>query len=135
MLYEIMAHIRNFFLTSERIDGKVNIVDGTIDLPFAEDGDYVLISGSRRNDGVYTAPLSGLKDEAFDGCVVLIAPPAAFISLCDEITAYVAKDGQAGPYTSESFGGYSYQKATNARGVAASWKDVFASRLNTWRKI
>lgn len=64
-----------------------------------------------------------------------MAVPRALIALSDEIKAWVDKNGQESPYTSESFGGYSYSKATNAQGMAVGWRDVFRSRLNTWRKI
>ena len=57
------------------------------------------------------------------------------ITLSEEIAAWNEKNGTPGPYTSESFGGYSYSKATNASGVVVGWQDVFKSRLNAWRRI
>ena len=39
------------------------------------------------------------------------------------------------PYQSESFGGYSYTKASASNGDQVDWKTVFRSRLNRWRKI
>jgi glycosyltransferase involved in cell wall biosynthesis len=42
------------------------------------------------------------------------------------------------PYSSESFGGYSYSKASgtdNHGNDVTSWQSKFASRLNHWRKI
>ena len=45
-----------------------------------------------------------------------------------------AKNAES-PYTSESFGDYSYTKATGESGAPLTWRDVFASRLNAWRKL
>ena len=39
------------------------------------------------------------------------------------------------PYQSESFGGYSYTIKNGNDGQGLSWKQVFAARLNEWRKI
>ena len=76
-----------------------------------------------------------MTGETFDGVVWALAVPKSVISLADEIAAWNEKNGTPGPYTSESFGGYSYSKATNASGVAVGWQDVFKSRLNAWRRI
>ena len=39
-------------------------------------------------------------------------------------------------FTSESFGGYSYTKATDsATGQPATWETVFRSQLNPYRKL
>ena len=48
---------------------------------------------------------------------------------------YVGGAGKESPYTSESFGGYSYTKATDANGAPIGWQKAFASRLNKWRKL
>jgi hypothetical protein len=65
-----------------------------------------------------------------------MAVPPGFIALAAEIEEYNRSDaGKASPYTSESFGGYSYTKATNSDGSPVSWQKVFAKRLNAWRKI
>ena len=58
--------------------------------------------------------------------------------LAKEIEAWEAKNGEvaSGVYQSESFGGYTYTKATDAAtGGAMSWQSVFRSRLSAWRKI
>ena len=43
------------------------------------------------------------------------------------------------PYTSESFGGYSYTKGTSTHKDGSSgqltWRDVFGSELKAYRKI
>lgn len=83
-----------------------------------------------------------LTDEEFTGSVWAMAVPPAVIALSVEISNWVDKYGSAvnSPYQSESFGGYNYTKAqgggaNSASGAPYSWQNVFASRLNRWRKI
>ena len=158
MLYEIKNHIHNFFpVKGAAITGKITIgewifdthIDATADakdLRYSgaairltlQDGQYYLISGSIFNDGVYqyhkgdTAPL---QEETFDGVVVPLAIPKPFLSLVDEISEWQTKNGNQGAYQSESFGGYSYSRATNSKGEAYTWQDAFRARLNPWRKM
>lgn len=133
MLFEVLKHIRNFFPAGERINGKFNIEDGTISLPLLN-GQYFLIEGSVLNDGVYQYPATDLMDEEFEGSILPMAIPKAFLDLATEISDYQSKV-TATPYQSESFGGYSYTIATNKNGNMASWADAFGTRLNAWRKI
>lgn len=136
MLYEIMKEIRNFFAAPNGYhDGTYTILEGVIDLPFLTSGEHFLVEGSALNDGVYIYPYGGLRDETFTGTITALHPPAEFLQLVTEIEQYQEKSGSVGPFQSESFGGYSYTKATNKNGDAASWRDVFRSRLNVWRKI
>jgi hypothetical protein len=134
MIGQIMKHINNYFITDKCVEDNFHIAEGALALPFAKDGQYVLIEGSILNDGVYLYPLSGLQDEDFHGFVTILAPPNAFVSLVGEIEAYQTAS-VASPYVSESFGGYSYTKATNANGNVASWQDAFRGKLNMWRKV
>lgn len=136
MLYEIMREIRNFFAAPDGYhDGSYVISGGVVDLPFLISGEYFLIEGSALNDGVYVYPCADLHDETFTGTITALRPPADFLSLVEEIETYQSKSGAASPYQSESFGGYSYTRATNKNGDAAGWRDAFRSRLNVWRKI
>lgn len=147
MLSEICQEIRNWFdRDTPHFHGAFEIVDGKISdadvVDALKENQYFRISGSVFNDGVYknTNDLN-LTDEAFVGSVTLMAVPKAFVDLANEIKTWQANNGaQASSlYTSESFGGYSYTKATKSSGSGAganlSWKDVFASRLNNYRKI
>ena len=134
MLYTIMKYINNFFPTNKREERNFIIDNGSLSLPFPNEA-YVLIEGSLFNDGVYQLPLEGLKDEEFNGCITLLAPPKSFLALATEIGSFVDKDVKLNGYTSESFGGYSYTKATGSTGGSADWQDVFRGRLNVWRKI
>ena len=132
MLETVLMYLNNWFAVG-RYDDTYTIEDGGITLPFLTDGQYFRIVGSLFNDGVYQYPAE-LTDETFDGSVWALAIPKALLSTVDEITAWQAKSGDSGPYTSESFGGYSYSKATNSKGVAVGWRDVFAAQLAPWKK-
>ncbi len=137
MLNEICAEIRNYFVKDIH-NGTFEIVGGKITpLDFIQENQYFRIVGSVFNDGVYknTADLE-LTNEVFCGAVWSMALPPAFIDLAAEIKAFNESDaGKPSPYTSESFGGYSYSKATDSNGAPIGWKKVFASRLNQYRRI
>lgn len=132
MLETVLMYLNNWFVMG-RYDDTYTIEDGGITLPFLVNGQYFRIVGSLFNDGVYQYPAK-LTDEAFNGSVWALAIPKALLSTVDEITAWTAKNGDSGPYTSESFGGYSYSKATNSKGLAVGWRDVFAAQLAPWKK-
>ena len=138
MLTEICAELRNYFeVPNGRHFGKFEISGGIITpSDFLQDGQYFRIVGSVFNDGVYQYPATSLTDEVFEGAVWAMALPPSLIALTAEIEEYNKSDaGKASPYTSESFGGYSYTKATDASGAPISWQKAFASRLNKWRKL
>lgn len=137
MLNEICADIRNYFV-AEIHNGTFEIVNGNIlPLDFLKSGQYFRIVGSAFNDGVYRNDGNlQLTDEVFGGSVWAMNVPPAFIALADEIKAFCESDAaKPSAYTSESFGGYSYSKATDANGVPISWQSVFAKRLNPYRRI
>ena len=138
MLTEICAELHNYFeVPNGRHFGKFTISGGNIaPLDFLQEGQYFRIIGSVFNDGVYQYPATSLTDEVFEGAVWAMAVPPSFIALAAEIEEYNRSDaGRASPYTSESFGGYSYTKATDANGAPIGWQKAFASRLNKWRKL
>lgn len=137
MINEICSHIHNYFAKDEQKHyGAFKIEHGNIVADFIADGQYFRIIGSVFNDGVYRYPVSGLTDEAFDGAVWAMSLPPELIALSAEIEEYTKSDaGKPSPFTSESFGGYAYTKATDASGAPIGWQKAFASRLNRWRKI
>ena len=136
MLEEVLQHLNNWFLVPDGIHtGEFIVQDGRLTLPFLQTGQYFRVVGSVFNDGLHQYPAKNMTDETFDGAVWALAVSRAVITLADEIVSWDAKNGAPGPYTSESFGDYSYSKATNASGVAVGWQDVFKSRLNAWRWI
>lgn len=143
MLTELCQELRNWF-DKERHFGTFVIENGSIDLSEAgiQNDQYFRIAGSVFNDGVHQYPAEDLHDEVFDGAVWLMAVPKAVLDLAAEIEAWQAKYGGAdsaamSPFTSESFGGYSYSKGSGSdgSGSSGSWQSAFASRLNQWRKI
>lgn len=143
MLSELCQELRNWFDRGQpRIGGAFEISGGRVtDVDFTEkiqNGQYFRIIGSVFNDGVYkyTDNLT-LVDEVFVGSIWLMAVPKEVVDLSNEIDTWVTNYGSAvnSPYTSESFGGYSYTKAANASGGNISWQSTFASRLNKWRKL
>ena len=137
MLTEVCAEIRNYFVKDIH-NGTFEIVGGKITpLDFIQENQYFRIVGSVFNDGVYknTADLE-LTNEVFCGAVWSMAVPPSVIDLAEEIKKYNESDeAKPSAYQSESFGGYSYTKATDSNGVPLDWKKVFASRLNQYRRI
>ena len=136
MLTEICAEIRNYFVR-EIHHGTFSISGKAIEpLDFLQEGQYFRIVGSVFNDGVYQYPDAELTDETFDGVIWAMGVPPSLIALASEIEEWTKSDAaKLSPYTSESFGGYSYTRATNAKGQAVTWQDAFSSRLNKYRRI
>ena len=139
MLEQVLMNIRRWFPVEEGIhSGTFTIKDGVITLPFLADGQYFRICGSVFNDGLHQYPAVDLTDETFTGSVWALAVPKAVIELADEIQKWQEKNGESSvsPYQSESFGGYSYSKATDAEtGGAVTWQSAFKRKLSAWRKI
>ena len=138
MLTEICAELRNWFVVPNGVHIQTYTISGgsITPLDFLQEGQYFRIIGSVFNDGVHQYPAADLTDEVFHGAVWAMALPPSLIALSAEIEEYNKSDaGKASPYTSESFGGYSYTKATDANGAPISWQKAFASRLNQWRKL
>lgn len=135
---EICAECNNYFSRGEqRHIGTFKIENGNLNpSDFLKSGQYFRIVGSALNNGVYQVPATDLKDEEFNGGVWAMSVPTAVIELAKELEAYqTGEGGKISPYISESFVGYTYTKATNSKGVLASWQDVFGSRLDKWRRI
>ena len=137
MLTELCAELRNYFVVKIH-EGTFTINGGKIaPFDFIQENQYFRIVGSVFNDGVYknTADLE-LTNEVFCGAVWSMAVPPSVVDLAAEIKSFNESDaGKPSPYTSESFGGYSYSKATDSNGVPLDWKKVFASRLKPFRRI
>lgn len=145
MLTELCQEIRNWFDRDQpHFTGDFTITNGKITdedfISAIQDNQYFRIVGSVFNDGVYqfTDSLS-LINETFSGSVNLMAIPKVVLDLSNEIDAWITKYGDvvSSPFNSESFGGYSYSKATggSSNDTGLSWQNAFASKLNRWRKI
>lgn len=154
LLETVLKHIKNWFRVRDKNNGKYygtyTIENGKITLPFLLDGQYFRIINSTLNEGLY---IYGdeikdgdgndvtLKDETFEGAIWALAIPKAFLDLVKEISEWQTKYGDKvnSPFTSESyFGQYSYTKSAGgsvSSGGAGGWENVFASRLNDYRKI
>lgn len=150
MLTEICQYLKNWFdrglpkYTGEftirkNVDDTLDIVYGGEPLTFL-DGQYVRIVGSILNDGAHKFPFTDLLEEKFSGTIGSMAVPQAVVDLSAEIEAWQAKNGvdspAMSPYQSESFGGYSYTKASNSSGsTGVSWQSTFGDRLTLWKKL
>ena len=145
MLTELCQELRNWF-ERKKFFGTFTIESGQIDLPDGslQSGQYFRLVGSVFNDGVHKydpESESQLVDEVFEGAIWSMGVPPAVVDLSERISEWVTKygDSVSSPYQSESFGGYSYQKASSGQGNAGSssptWQSTFASELNRWRKI
>ena len=153
MLQQVCENIHNYFIKDVH-EGRYEIAGGTISLPFLIEGQRFLIKGSVLNDGIYTyheeaikddddvafAVGVGLKDETFAGTICALAVPPAVIALSTEMKAWVVANGNQidSPYTSETvIGVYSYTKAQGGSGAGGTVTvyDIFADRLNRWRKV
>lgn len=145
MLEQVLTEIHNWFRVRDNLDGihpgVYTIQDGGIALPFLRDGQYFRIIGSVFNDGLYQygPDMEPLQDETFEGAVWALAIPKAAIKLAEEIAAWQEKYGEitSSPYSSESYGGYTYTKSggANKNGGAGGWQAAFRARLNQYRKL
>ena len=147
MLSELCQEIRNWFDRSQpKLHGAFEISGGTItDVDFLDviqPNQYFRIMGSVFNDGVHQFnDQLHLTDELFVGTVWLMAIPKEVLDLSKEIDTWVTTYGDKvnSPYSSESFGGYSYTKASGSNTGSGSgnptWQSTFATRLNKWRKV
>lgn len=136
-LTQICEYLRNWFTTdSDKLKGTYAIENGILELDLL-DGEYFRLYGSRLNDGVYQYPVNGLNDEVFTGEIWRMRIPESVMGLAVDIEAFNADEANSPtPYTSESFGGYSYTKGKGGDGVSVyGWQDAFRSRLNRWRKV
>ena len=135
-LTNLCAELRNYFETKKRF-GTFTISGGSISpSDFLQDGQYFRIVGSVFNDGVHRHPAHDLTDETFDGAVWAMAVPPAVVELLQKIQEFEAATANTPTaYISESFGGFSYTKATDANGLPVGWKSVFKNELSRWRKL
>jgi len=140
MLDQILSYLHNWFIAPGGVHrGTYTIENGGVSLSFLQNGQYFRIVGSVFNDGLHQYPAEDLTDEQFTGAVWALAVPKAVVSLSAEVGKWQEKNGEmvASPFTSESFGGYSYTKASGADGSGSGggWQGTFASQLAPWRKI
>lgn len=141
MIDEICTELKNWFAADgDKHFGTFTISDGHIaPSDYLQNGQYYRIIGSVFNDGVHRFgdDTDVLTPETFNGAVWAMRLPYAVVQLSAEIKNWKEKYSEilAKPYTSESFDGYSYSRATGASGGGITWQENFCTRLNKWRKI
>lgn len=136
MLETVLTHLHNWFPTKGgKHKGTFSIVSGMPDVDFLANGQYFRVKGSVFSDGLHVYQSGeALSDETFEGEIWALAIPKSVKELAVEIAAYTEKN----PVTdkiSESFGGYSYSRASGTTGAPTGWQGAFASRLAPYRRI
>lgn len=140
MLTELCGSLHNWFTKSD--DDKLfntYIISNGVIAPSVDlvPGQYYRIIGSLFNDGVHKYDNTDkLTDETFEGAIWKMYVPQEVISLSTDIDTWKTKNAKAGSvFQSESFGGYSYSKATGVNGAPFTWEDAFAMQIVRWRKL
>ena len=139
ILDEICYELNNYFDVDRKLDTFV-IQDGNIQVDFLQEGQYFRVLRSIFNDGIYQYPQTDMTDETFYGEIWPMAVPKDVLSVVDEIDQWQQQYGKVlvSPYTSESFGGYTYSKRGSGQGGGSgtlTWKDVFLDKLKRWYKL
>lgn len=147
MLEEVLRYINNRFDRDSRgaaygsKSGTFTIEDGTLEVEGLLRGQYFWVEGSVLNDGLHLYPATDLEDETFVGTVVFLVIPDSVVDLAAEIGAWCERNADVldSPLQSESFGGYSYSKASGGSEgnemPSAGWQVHYASRLRPYRKL
>lgn len=140
----IMREINNFFYKAKEY-GKYSIINNKIKVKGVYlPSQYIRIMDSILNDGVYKIisfengymEIEGLQNEEFEGWICGLSIPKTFIELTEKIKEYEAKNPNISNVISESYlNGYSYSKATNAKGQVNTWRDMFNAELSGYRQL
>ena len=133
----VMREVRNYF-SSAYMDGSWQISAGKISpLPGGLADGMIAVTGSECCNGVYRmrdGMVQAAADEAWHGRIWLLAPPADFLALCEEIAAYTAAHPATGVIR-EDFGSYSRTVASARGGEPLTWQRIFAQRLAPYRRM
>ncbi len=128
---DVMRHVRNHFV-STRFSGDWQLRSGRL-LPegICLPGEWIAIlqgpgAGVWQLDEFGAISLAVTAD--WTGCICLLQPPAGFLRVCEEISAW-QKDHPDPAMTQERFGEYS-RTQQNAR-----WTEVFAPTLRPYTKM
>jgi hypothetical protein len=147
MLEELMRYVNNRFDRDPdgsyvgAAEGAFSVSSGALSVDGLANGQWFWVEGSALNDGLHRYPDTGMSDESFEGRVVFLRVPRNVVELAAEIQEWCDANSDAigGPYQSESFGGYSYQKAQGGsqgnETPAAAWQLQFGARLRPFRKL
>ena len=135
---DLMRETRNFF-PAAAMDGTWTLLSGALSPADGfHVGDWVAVSGSYYNNGVYQLAegcvIPGAVDESWEGRIWLLAPPADFLALAEEIGLWTKHPGSSAA-VKESFGAYSRQLATDSQGKPITLQAYFARQLAPWRRM
>lgn len=130
----ICKELKNWFTKDEDKNFDTFTISGGIISPsdFLLPNQYFRIVGSVFNDGVYqfkdaNTAIEGLTDETItDGAVWTMSIPKSVIEGLTTLNQWIDanKETLDSPYTSESFGGYSYSKSTGGNNATESKGNV-----------
>lgn len=139
MLYEVLQYLRvlNYdsgMLVADVMRGEFVIEGGAVELPLMN-GQHYVISGSVFNDGVHVYPSDVLEDERFTGVIHALRLPKALLDIVAQMEEEAGKTGVSNGFASESFGGYSYTRATDSKGRTLDMIRANADRLAPWRML
>ena len=143
----VLDHLHNHFSRGS-VTGTYSVSGGVLSPSIdGQTGQHYWVRGSVFNDGLHVIGGTDLTNEQPVSMTVnLLAIPSALLEICDEIEDWQAANADAmqkaaeSPYTSESFGGYTYQlkdgtAAQNGSDGLSGWQLAFKSRLDRWRKL
>ena len=143
MLTEICAYLHNYF-DYERHNGDIAIVGGVIfcngEEVTLESGQYFALFRNRIPLGVFDKVPA---DKTFEGAVWLLDIPEAVLNADKWAEEWTKVNGGVdsaanSAFQSESFGGYSYNKGSNAAGKGGQSvfdNAQFSRMLNPFRKL
>lgn len=150
VIFSVMREVCNYFIRRDDIrcyEGKVTI-DSDHCISISVPSPYIIIRGSRKNDGLYMmddehrihakifeeGDLHPLE-ETFTGRIWFSYPTQDFIELCNNIGEYQSTvDFTSANVVSESFGSSSRTFAKGNSGGLISWQENFGTSLRSYRK-
>lgn len=138
---EICDYLRNYFL-DDIYEQTFEVVNNTINLDkiSIQEGQFFLIEGSVFNDGIYQYPCATLQDEVIKyGAIATLRIPSDIIQIARDSIKWEEENAKTlnSPLQSESFGGYSYTKASSQISSTGqfTWKDAFIDKLRSYKKL
>ena len=140
-LDDYCADLKNYFISDFNKDihlGDYTISNNKIGLDFLDEGQYFRIVGSKFNDGVYRYDNAlTLVDETFSGAVWAMSVPPAFLEAVKDAEQYLTAHPLGLEYQSESFGGYSYTRASGVNNSGGFWylPATISQKLNRYRRM
>lgn len=137
-LPDLMRETRNYFPAAFQ-DASWTLHGGALTpTDFLHPGDWIAITASLHNNGVFQlgegCTIPSQTDETWTGRVWLLAPPADFLALAQEIASWTAQQASSAT-VKESFGAYSRELATDSDGRPLTWQACFARQLMPYRRM